>query len=424
MDFVWLFAFWGISLWAFQPSEFLPGSSPSKAQLEEAAQVRVSQVLDRSQSLSRGFGSPGSRSSGLRADSCLDLKRSFDTASEILDKDPVQQTYVCLPPEAMSEDFVKKVLEAHQALEATPKSEWPSPKKPHVKIHKFDLSHTNDLNVYEAARGVLSDDVGRTAQFDGNYEQVWSDGSTLYLAGRSTGFGRRQPHRGAHRDQAGHIWLGFADHTTVKLGGTKPLGPQEGNVRDRIVLEFSADRIGSDGLSRQVQDSWHRLIYSEKPGRTTGPIYRYQPLDLVREREFQTVMAGVQRQISTDLGKFHCIATGTAMVGRDTLGRNVAETRGQIEINTGRIWGGSRENPALALTVFGDRSVRSEKPGLDDNQGSRGARLTASKQISRNVTGQVYVGKVYYSSELDKASTKGVVLEGVYTYGVVLTYRK
>ncbi|MFN8790628.1 MAG: hypothetical protein ACK5Y2_04150 [Bdellovibrionales bacterium] len=189
-------------------------------------------------------------------------------------------------------------------------------------------------------------------------------------------------------------------------------------------MELSADRISSDGLSRQVQDSWHKLLYEQKPGRATGPIYRYQPLDPVREREFQTVMAGLQRQISTDLGKFHCVATGTVMVGRDTAGRNVAETRGQIEINTGRIWGGSRENPALALSVFGDRTVRSEKPGINDNQSSRGARLTTSKQISRNVTGQVYVGKVYYTSELDKASTKGVVLEGVYVYGVKLEYRK
>ncbi|MFN8790629.1 MAG: hypothetical protein ACK5Y2_04155 [Bdellovibrionales bacterium] len=230
MGTIGFFVFWGLSLWAFEPSQLLPGSSPSQSQLEEAAQVQVSQVLNRAQSLSRGFGSLGAHSSGLRGDSCLDLKRSFDTASAILDEDPIKQTYVCLPPDAISEDFVKSVVEAQQVLEATPRSQWPRPKKPHVKIHKFDLSHTNDLNVYEAARGVLSDDVGRTAQFDGNYEQVWSDGSTLYLAGRSTGFGRRQPYRGAQRDQVGRIWLGFADHTTVKVGGTKPLGSQEGSV--------------------------------------------------------------------------------------------------------------------------------------------------------------------------------------------------
>lgn len=378
--------------------QLLSASTPTEKQLTEVADYQMKEAVRLATTAQTQLQKMGLSRGSYRNDCNTPIPNSQGG----LEADPVSQTYICLPPEADVAGINQELQEIKQEISTVPPEKFE--KGNDFVTTRYSLTHINDADLLRTLRtGYLNDDTGRTAELNGKIEKIREDGSSVWVEMGSVGFGQREKVNGKWRDPQGKLYLRFLNIDRIIAGGTKTSSQTE-SVANRYIVEGEIERHNPNGgIMRNLQNSLHKRLYPAKPEEgKLGFTYHYLPDLEAEKRTFATFKAGLQKQIQTDLGKFHCVATGTVMGGGDTEGRLVGQVRGEATVSTGSHFGRDKDNPVLALTVYADKLARTSNGPYNDNRSEKGATLKGSIKISDNVYVEPSLGYVYYNSVTDK----------------------
>jgi hypothetical protein len=346
------------------------------------------------------------RSEGAAALCTVPTGPSAQSGLSMLREDPVSESQICFPDARSAETLRDFLKEADQAATRLPESSparlstgaTPNPQR----VERFTFFHENDMDVpRHLLSGRISDDVGRTMGLSGRYESE-DDQGIQWIELKSEGFGQRARVNGASRDATGRWFLKFHDVERLKAGTGLKLPRQNFNTQDMalIEVEFESKTNNSRGsVAQQVQGAWHSALHNGQ--------LEYNYVDHGDTTNFATLKAGFRRVVTGEFAGFHCMAAGQALLGVDTQGRAVAQTRVEGRVTTGARGGRTADNPWLALSAWHDNLVRTNGSVSGDNRAETGVKLESSHRISPNVVVRPFYGYVYYVSRADRIYSVG-----------------
>lgn len=229
-----------------------------------------------------------------------------------------------------------------------------------VEEISFSLDSTNDNHLHGLWRRIASpeldgNDRGRTFGLNLDYKAV-GDLGEIQIAFESVLFTQlyeTSPGSGLFfLNQDDQYFQDQAERNTLDLKLLRRTGLGD----DFVIAGFELQQLTDDGnVAGPIQDAWHELLKKENAVQYTNQNYMEDDLDL-------TLYGGLGKDWFSDLGNWKCRSRLEGTIGVNVLDTEdvFIKTRGEVELNSNKVFGGTEDNPWFLVSMWAEGSLENQ----------------------------------------------------------------
>lgn len=192
------------------------------------------------------------------------------------------------------------------------------------------IKDQNDPNVK------IRNDVGYTFGYFGKCRVETHDRITIYELNSKL----YTEHTGGRQD--GLIPIRTYEIQKTSMTTITPTGTEGLNRVTKFGVTYASDK--GDGPALAVQDYWHSQDMYQN--------LRYKAVKGDFSKLTAEAQIGLQKFMSTDVGQLKCMASGTALVGMNSVGQPMVTVDFRGEVNTGALGGRNASTPLAYAAVI------------------------------------------------------------------------
>ena len=147
-----------------------------------------------------------------------------------------------------------------------------------------------------------------------------------------------------------------------------------GNDGTFFIAGAELEQLTDDGsVAGPMQDAWHKIWKDD--------VVQYENQDHMDDEINLTLYGGLGKSWMSDLGNWKCTTTIEGTIGQNVLdiGDTYVKVRGEVDLNSNTMFGGTKENPFLLVSMWAEGSVETE----GGNQSAAGLNLSTPIKVGK-----------------------------------------
>lgn len=251
-----------------------------------------------------------------------------------------------------------------------------------LESSEFTLNTSNDNHLHGLWRNISDpsmdgNDRGRTFGLNLDYKLKGSDGefrimfeSAIFTQLKETSPGSNLFYIQREENGDNKYLQDLLERNRLDISLRKNLDVNDMFLIGGVELEQLTD---SGSVADPIQAAWH--------GAWEGNTVQYENQDFMDDKINLTMYGGLGKDWFSDLGKWKCRTRIEGTIGQNLIdaGDTYAKVRGEVELNSNKVFGGTEDNPYFLVSMWAQGSLESQ----DGNETGAGVQVAFPIEVNK-----------------------------------------